>query len=100
MAFPLEDRSLRILSDISERSNSQWVDRRTEVSPIDTERKREAAGRGDKNWGAPGSKIFPRFTDTLDGSEDLLSHRIMNLVPIASNCQPPARYLPPERGEL
>jgi len=24
----------------------------------------------------------------------------MNLVPIASNCQPPARYLPPERGEL
>lgn len=46
------------------------------------------------------SKVFLHFVDTLDGSEGLLSSRIMNLVPIVSNCQPPARYLPPERGEL
>jgi len=66
-------------------------------SLIDT---RERRG---KNW-CIRSKIFPRFTDTFDGSEGLLSlslsPHIMNLVPIASNCQPPARYLPPERGEL
>lgn len=61
---------------------------------------REKGGGEGVRIGAPRSKIFPRFTDTLDGSEGLLSPRIMNLVPIASNCQPPARYLPPERGEL